>query len=142
MSLVNFIDRNLKLIKKLLVIILPLLVVLVLLYIKFFYEVNGGIQCVTYKYFGIYCTGCGTTRSLYYLLLGDIKTAFYYNVGIVIIYPAYVYLYYLLLRWSITDKKFEIRHAYTLAVFAGIMIIYMILRNIPIKIFDILRPLT
>lgn len=37
--------------------------------------------CILYTYFGIYCPGCGGTRSLIYLLHGDIIRSF-------IAYPA------------------------------------------------------
>ncbi len=37
--------------------------------------------CILYTYFGIYCPGCGGTRSLIYLLQGDIIRSF-------IAYPA------------------------------------------------------
>jgi hypothetical protein len=128
------------LLKRIIAILLPLVVIGAALYIKLFYKVAGGIECATHKYFGIYCMGCGSTRQLYYALNGDFKTAFLYNVGCIIIYPAYIYIYYLVIRWNL-DKKIETKHAYILSLFACILVVYMILRNIYIPIFDILRPL-
>jgi hypothetical protein len=85
--------------------------------------------------------GCGSTRQLYYFLNGQIKKAFSYNVACVIIYPAYVYLYYLLARWTFWNRRPGYKHAYVLAALAVMLIIYMIFRNIPLKVFDVLRPL-
>jgi hypothetical protein len=85
--------------------------------------------------------GCGSTRQLYYILQGQFKKAFYYNVACVIIYPAYAYLYYLILRWAIKGKAINYKQAYILAALALTLILYMILRNIPIRAFDFLRPL-
>lgn len=136
----NFIDKKIPIIKKMLVFLMPLLFVFMIVYIKFFYVSKGGINCITYTHFGIYCMGCGTTRQLYYLINGDIKTAFFYNVGCIVIYPALAYLYYLIVGWSFKDKKIKTRQAYILAGLAVVLVIYMILRNIPLAVFDILRP--
>ncbi len=84
--------------------------------------------------------GCGSTRQLHYLLNGDIKTAINYNVGAVIIYPTFIYLYYLIVRWGVQDKEITTKQAYILAILAGILLLYMILRNIPLSVFEILRP--
>ncbi len=111
-----------------------------LLYVKYFHEIGEGIGCMTYKLFGVYCTGCGSTRQIYYLMNGDISRAFMYNVGAIVIYPTYAYLYYLIVRWAVKGKKIEKKQAYILASIAGILLIYMMLRNIPIQAFDILRP--
>ncbi len=136
---VKSIKKN-KSVKILLLFFILVLTVVVLFYIKYFYVAGHGIECFTYKYFGIYCMGCGSTRQLYYALNGEFKKAFYYNVACVIIYPAYIYLYYLIIRWSIKDKKINYKQAYVLAAVALTLTVYMILRNIPIEIFDILRP--
>ena len=134
------IDKIKQPVKIAIAVLLPVSAIIVLLYIKYGYSLGEGISCFTNKYLGVYCMGCGTTRQLSLLLEGDVKNAFMQNVGAVIIYPAYFYLYYLVLRWAVWDKKIKPKQAYVLAVFAGIMIIYMILRNIPLDAFDILRP--
>lgn len=134
------IDKKVNLIKRTLIVLLPLIAIGAVIYIKHFYKGAGGIECATYKYFGIFCMGCGSTRQLYYALNGDFKTAFLYNVGCVVIYPAYIYIYYLVIRWNL-NKKIKIKHAYILAICACILVVYMLLRNIYIPAFDFLRPL-
>lgn len=138
---VNFIKKNIKAVKIISVIFVTASVIAILFYVKYIYKPGHGINCFTYKYLGIYCMGCGSTRQLYYALNGQLVKAFYYNVACVIIYPAYVYLYYLLLRWAFADKGLSYKHAYALAAVAIALIIYMILRNIPLEAFDVLRPL-
>lgn len=133
--------KHKRLIKIIIAILIPLAIIAIIVYIKFFYKIGSGIECFTYKYFRIYCMGCGSARQLYFALNGQFEKAFYYNVCCVIIYPAYAYLYYLIMRWVIKDKKIDYKQAYILAIFAGVLIIYMVLRNIPIDVFDILRPL-
>jgi uncharacterized membrane protein len=85
--------------------------------------------------------GCGSTRQLYYALNGELIKAFKYNVACVIIYPAYAYLYYLILRWAIKGEKINYKQAYILAAVAIILSIYALLRNIPIAAFNFLRPM-
>lgn len=138
--LMNFIKKHRKFFKISIVIILSIIVICALIYIKFFYNIEEGFECVTYKHFGILCMGCGSTRQLYYLLNGDLKSAITYNIGAIIIYPAYTYLYYLILRWGLFDKKIKTKQAYILAIIAGILLLYMILRNIPIRAFAAFRP--
>jgi hypothetical protein len=137
---VSIIKKHIKAVKLISVLLVTAAAAAAAVYMKFFYEPGHGINCFTYKVFGIYCMGCGSTRQLYYALDGQIKKAFYYNVACVIIYPAYAYMYYLLLRWAFADKLPGQKHAYVLAAVAVALIIYMILRNIPLKVFDVLRP--
>jgi len=138
--LTNFIKRNIKAIKIILAVSVPVIAAAVTIYIKYFYVPGHGVGCFTYKYLGIYCMGCGSTRQLYYALNGQIGKAFQYNVACVIIYPAYAYLYYLILRWTIKDEKINYKQAYFLAAVAIVLNIYMILRNVPFKAFVVLRP--
>ena len=136
----SFIKRHTLALKVIVNVAIIAIVVSVLIYIKWFYKPGHGIDCFTYKYFKIYCMGCGSTRQLYYALQGQLKKAFYYNVGCVIIYPAYAYLYYLVLFWTIKDAPISNKQAYVLAAFALVLAIYMIIRNIPLEIFNVLRP--
>ena len=137
----SFIKKHIKAIKIMAAASFPIIAAAIILYMKLIYEPGHGIACFTHKYLGIYCMGCGSTRQLYYLLQGQFKKAFHYNVACVIIYPAYAYLYYLILRWAIKGENINYKQAYLLAAFALTLILYMILRNIPIRAFDFLRPL-
>lgn len=139
-SLMSLVIKKESILKRILIILLPLVVIGTVVYTKLFYGEHGGIECSTYKHFGIYCMGCGSTRQLYHALNGDFKTAFLYNVGCIVIYPAYIYIYYVVIRWNL-NKKIEIKHAYILAICACILVVYMLLRNIYIPAFDFMRPL-
>lgn len=136
----SFIDKNIKIIKIVSLIILFVFTFVVVIYLKYYYTPGHGVACFTYKYFGIYCMGCGNTRQLYYALDGQFAKAFSYNVACVAIYPTYAFLYYLVLRWVLYDKKVGYKQAYILATVAILLSVYMILRNIPLSGLDILRP--
>lgn len=83
----------------------------------------------------IYCAGCGATRMVFALLQGNIYQAFRYNplffifliVGI--IYGIVMTIYY------IRNKKILIPTLKFWLIIIGIMVIYMILRNIPTFVY-------
>ena len=102
-------------------------------------------QCLLYNLTGIYCAGCGATRALYALLHGRVLMALHDNVLFVAALPFLLYLGagYVLRAWldqawpavPVDAGKLAWRGA---AVF-GVMIVFMIVRNLPG--FEFLRPL-
>lgn len=78
-------------------------------------------QCGSYRYFGLYCPGCGITRSLHALLHGDVVRALSMNLLVGAVAPVAV-LAGVRPRW-VFNYKFL-----TGAVI--FLIIYGVLRNI------------
>lgn len=67
------------------------------------------IPCMLYKLTGIKCPGCGMTRSVHYLVNGNVKQALWYNlmlipIIILVIYALYRYLRYLIKGEEIINK--------------------------------------
>lgn len=76
--------------------------------------------CPTYKFLGIYCAGCGSTRALYALLHLDFATAIRQNVFFVCLIPFIVMgIFY--------PKTTSVKYVPLTILIA--MIVYIILRN-------------
>ncbi|MBO5004306.1 MAG: DUF2752 domain-containing protein [Clostridia bacterium] len=89
------------------------------------------IPCMLYKLTGIKCPGCGMTRSMHYLVNGDIKQAIWYNlmlipIIILVIYALYRYMRYLLNNEEIINKILE----NLLKVFLVAILFFGIARNL------------
>ncbi len=89
------------------------------------------IPCMLYKLTGIKCPGCGMTRSVHYLVNGNLKQAIWYNlmlipIIILVIYALYRYIRYLIKDEEIINKTLE----NTLKVFLVILLIFWITRNL------------
>ncbi len=84
-------------------------------------------QCGTYKYFGFYCSSCGTTRALHALLHGDIVRAAQMNVLMIAAIP--------LLAVIIIKPRWFMNYKFAIGVVA-VLIAYTILRNV----FPVLAP--
>lgn len=89
------------------------------------------IPCMLYKLTGIKCPGCGMTRSIHYLVNGNIKQAIWYNlmlipIIILVIYSLYRYIRYLVKNEEIINKVLE----NWLKVFLVIILIFGVTRNL------------
>ena len=86
--------------------------------------------CMTYQLFGVYCPGCGMTRSVAALLHGDVLLSLRQNAFVIlgIIAVAVIYLRYLLKIFGVMVKPLRLSKTtvYTLIIIAGI---YSVLRN-------------
>lgn len=112
-----------------------------------YYDANfdsEGRQCTVLYLTGLQCPGCGGQRALHYLLHGEIMMALRYNVLFVIGLPFLIYLYYLVLQMYVLKNEkylnrtiFSTRFVY---IFLAILLIFFVLRNIPIEPFTYLAP--
>lgn len=99
--------------------------------------------CPFHEQTGIYCPGCGSTRSLTRLFHGDVLGAFRYNV---IAPPTFALAFWLFVvgeydRW----RGVFVPRGSTIALATAwliVAIVFMILRNLPFECFDLLRPPT
>jgi len=92
---------------------------------------------------GLWCPGCGATRSLYSLLHGDIASAFAYNPLFFVVLP---FIAYYASRFAVqalrsSGARMELdmapRTAYAIAV---ALVVFGVSRNIPVDPFTFLAP--
>ena len=88
-------------------------------------------QCLFYRLTGFYCAGCGSTRALYAALHGEFAASLRCNL---LLFPLLA-LVCLLLR----KPRLALRPWLALSV-PAILVIYWILRNLPMRPFLLLAP--
>lgn len=124
--------------------ILPLLVMY--FYFAHFDAANDaeGRQCSILYITGLQCPGCGGQRALHYLLHGDVLMALRYNVLFVIGVPFLFYLYYVVLQmYVLKSEKYRNKVVFSsrfAIIFLIVLLLYFILRNIPVEPFTYLAP--
>ena len=98
--------------------------------------------CPLHALTGLYCPGCGSLRALHQLLLGNLGAAFAFNPLAVLSLPFLVY-------GSASYALFQIRGRYLPRRFLpaswiwtllAAIILFAVLRNIPVHPFDLLAP--
>lgn len=91
---------------------------------------------------GYYCPGCGSLRALHHLFHGDVPSAFAFNPLAVLALP---FLFYgaasratFLMRGRYLPRVFL--PPWTIWALASLVILFGILRNLPVYPFDMLAP--
>lgn len=101
------------------------------------------VPCVIHTLTGIYCPGCGAGRACYALLHGRLYEAFAYNPFLLLLLPFLgLYLAARCVDWMITgknhiDSKISVR---LLVIILIAVLLYGVVRNIPIFPFTLLAP--
>lgn len=134
-----------KIIGNLILILLPIL--LIVLYYKY-YATSGdvwSVQCTFHDITGWQCPGCGGQRAFYYLLHGEFLLALRHNLLIIIILPILLSCYFVIGQiFLVGNKKYtkllNLKPWYAYA-FLIIMLLFFLLRNIPVFPFTLLAPL-
>lgn len=104
-------------------------------------------KCTLHQHTGLHCPGCGLTRSVWISLHGDFEQALAYNILAPILIPI---LGYGILR-GIGSNLFPARATvepktsnrfwrWFPAVLAGLLVVFGILRNIPVYPLTLLAP--
>ncbi|MDO4574494.1 MAG: DUF2752 domain-containing protein [Planctomycetia bacterium] len=100
------------------------------------------LQCPFHFLTGLYCPGCGSTRSLHYLLQGDVATSFRYQP---LMFPTLLILAVLYAQQALLalfGKTFTLPGARLLGqIVLIVVVVYFVLRNLPLACFDSLRPI-
>lgn len=125
-----------------LAIILPIAVIFVYFAI---YDMAGNNALCSFKGLtGLECPGCGGQRSLHFLLHGNILMALRYNAFFVIAMPFLAYFYIMAVRVYILKQEKCLRSFVFTSWFGFglliIVILFFILRNIPLWPFTYLAP--
>lgn len=100
--------------------------------------------CPTYAWLGMYCPGCGSTRALSALLHGHLAAAWSYNPALVVAgAPVIAWLAGSALVAAVRDRWPTPRRAVPSVAgwtILALLLAYSVLRNMPGKSFDWLRP--
>lgn len=112
-----------------------------------YYGTTGDIwskQCSFHELTGLQCPGCGGQRAFYFLLHGDVLQALRYNSLLIVILPFLLYVYFLLSQVYILKNKKYLKYFNFSGklgyIFIGVLIVFFILRNIPVSPFTYLSP--
>lgn len=109
------------------------------LYFKGTQDTENEIKCIAKNLFGIYCPGCGGSRSLYAFLSFDFITSF-------ILYPPLIISAFVILDYdrrliiSLIKKDTKITENfkfYTFLIIPASIILWFIIRNILLLVFKI-----
>ena len=121
--------------RKLIITLIFLVLLIIYLLLGNFFNIY--IDCPIKSITNFYCPGCGITRMFYSILILDFYRAFRYNPLLFIMLPIFVFF----IINSIVTKKEPLYNKIPkqiLYTFIFILIIYGILRNVPL--FDFLAP--
>ena len=99
-------------------------------------------KCIFYSLTGYYCPGCGSQRAIHGLLHLNFASVVSNNILFLPALAAILYHYLQqLLNWKLNWKLPNIfYHKVTPWVILGIVILFWILRNVPITPFSFLAP--
>lgn len=105
-------------------------------------SVNFLLKCPLYNTTGLFCPGCGSQRTFHNLLHGNFLMALQNNLMLVLGLLGLLYHYGIKFSNRIfkTDFKSIFNHKKVLFFVIGILIIFGIIRNLPIYPFTLLAP--
>ena len=101
-------------------------------------------KCIFYASTGLYCPGCGSQRAFTGLLHGDILTAFHDNLLAVLLLPFLIYALTVFVYNLVSIKKIQTRVFNTFLparLILILVVVFGILRNIPVYPFTLLAPI-
>jgi hypothetical protein len=98
--------------------------------------------CLFHEWTGLECPGCGGSRALFHVLHGQIPAALRSNALVVLALPFIVFAG---VRWLAREAAgkphapFQIPMTW-IKLFVGVIVVFTILRNIPVAPFTFLAP--
>ena len=113
-----------------------------LVYVFFVPPTEGGahLQCVSKTLFNLNCFSCGMTRFVCFAMHGDFVSAFQYNVFGPVILLLLTTVYFLFMRWALKGKAIPNIPMWVVWAVLAFILIYSILRNLPIEAIQFLAP--
>lgn len=143
-----FIFNKLNRIKKYTYLVLAILLPsAILLFYYMNYGSSGGFegsQCTIHYLTGLNCPGCGGQRTIYALMHGRFIDALRYNSLLVFGLPFLIYMYYYIIQvYVLKNEKYVRQNLLStkgIYIFMALLVLFTILRNIPIEPFIYLSP--
>lgn len=112
--------------------------------LRAFDPANSGVfpPCPLHYLTGWYCPGCGSLRAIHQLLLGNFSHAWALNPLAMILLP---FVFYGLASQALLEVRGRglpepILSGFSIRALCGVIVLYGILRNIPLYPFDRLAP--
>jgi hypothetical protein len=115
-----------------------------ILYLYFLQQVESKfiLYCPFHLLTGLYCPGCGSLRGLHSILNGNFLAALHYNALMVFSLPFIVYSFIIYSYKEISGK--ELKRIFVKPVFIWLLLVlvllFWIIRNIPVYPFTVLAP--
>lgn len=117
------------------------LVAIALLYFFVDARTHAFPKCPFYSLFHLYCPGCGSQRALSALLHGNIFFAFHENALMLLFLPLLMYSALINIRSNGKQKALIFYNLLFVRIVLVAVVLFWLLRNIPIYPFSILAPL-
>lgn len=132
-------------IKKIILIIGIVVVLISVLSLYFFIDPSRTSffpKCPFFNFTGLYCPGCGSQRAIHHFLQGNIITGIRHNylillLGLVLVYQAILFL---LNKFGSKIYSNLLHKSKMTKTILALVIIFWVLRNIPIAPFSELAP--
>ncbi|RLJ69002.1 uncharacterized protein DUF2752 [Lacinutrix venerupis] len=126
-------------------IIIIVLIVSGLLALYFLYNPSHSAffpKCIFYKTTGLHCPGCGSQRALHDVLQGNFIAGLKHNFLLILLIVVLIYKVALFTLEKFYSKKYNslLNNPKVLKAILIIIILYWVLRNIPVYPFTILAP--
>jgi len=112
-------------------------------YILYRYDpVGSGFypQCVFHELTGLYCPGCGAARAFHALVHGEFLKALDFNPLLVISLPVVITMVILEIVGWFRNRRYGIFHMWQAVALVALIVVYTVLRNLPIEPFIYLAP--
>jgi len=95
-----------------------------------------------FSHLDFYCPACGGSRSIYHLSRGNLVLAWQHNQMFILSLPLILWGGFTLVRSVMTGYPITGKYLrpYLVWGFMAVVILFGVLRNIPLELFDFLRP--
>jgi hypothetical protein len=96
--------------------------------------------CLLHEFTGLYCTGCGMTRALHYIMNGQLYQGFRMNPLAVLSLPVLIWVALLILYRLVMDKPLPSMPSWLPWAILAVIVLYTVARNLPWEPFSWLAP--